>query len=74
MAVSRTRVFFANAEILTNICQGLVTNGVKVYVVALPTEPIEEKVSELNDIGRHTGGSAIGQVKNSWSHKFRLSR
>jgi len=42
------------------ISKGLVTNGAKVYVVALPTEPIEEKVSELNEIGRHAGGSAIG--------------
>ncbi|KAI4766914.1 NAD(P)-binding protein [Aureobasidium sp. EXF-3400] len=49
--------------ILTTICQGLVTNGAKVYVVALPSEPIEEKVSELNEIGRPTGGSAIGQAE-----------
>ncbi|KAI5252203.1 NAD(P)-binding protein [Aureobasidium subglaciale] len=40
--------------------QGLVTNGAKVYVVALSTEPIEEKVAELNDLGRTTGGSAYG--------------
>ncbi|KAI4740322.1 NAD(P)-binding protein [Aureobasidium sp. EXF-12298] len=46
------------------ISKGLVTNGAKVYVVALPSEPIEEKVSELNEIGRPTGGSAIGQAKN----------
>jgi hypothetical protein len=57
--------------ILTSICQGLVTNGAKVYVVALPSEPIEEKVSELNEIGRPTGGSAIGQSKISLM--FRLS-
>lgn len=49
---------------LTSICQGLVANGAKVYVVALLSEPIEEKVSELNEIGRLTGGSAIGQAKN----------
>jgi len=52
------------------ISKGLVTNGAKVYVVALPTEPIEEKVSELNEIGRHAGGSAIGQAKNSRSLMF----
>ncbi|THW42813.1 NAD(P)-binding protein [Aureobasidium pullulans] len=40
------------------ISKGLVANGVKVYVVALPTEPIKEKVAELNDIGRSVGGSA----------------
>ncbi|KAH0024432.1 NAD(P)-binding protein, partial [Aureobasidium melanogenum] len=42
------------------ICKGLVANGAKVYVVALPTEPIEEKVAELNQIGLYTGGSAYG--------------
>lgn len=62
------------APILTNICQGLVTNGAKVYVVALHTEPIEEKVSELNEIGRPTGGSAIGQAHNPWSFILQLSR
>ncbi|KAH0289111.1 NAD(P)-binding protein [Aureobasidium namibiae CBS 147.97] len=43
------------------ISKGFVTNGAKVYVVALPTEPIAEKVSELNEIGRPAGGSAIGK-------------
>lgn len=47
---------------LTSIYQGFVTNGAKVYVVALPTEPIAVKVSELNEIGRPAGGSAIGQA------------
>ncbi|KAH7007082.1 short chain dehydrogenase [Ilyonectria destructans] len=42
------------------ICKGLVTNGAKVYVIALPSEPIREKVEELNEIGKLTGGSAIG--------------
>jgi hypothetical protein len=37
-----------------------VSNGAKVYVVALPTEPIDEKVAELNEIGRASGGSAVG--------------
>jgi hypothetical protein len=40
--------------------QGLVTNGAKVYVVALPTDPIDESVKELNEIGKTTGGSAHG--------------
>ncbi|KAJ4424215.1 hypothetical protein N0V82_001081 [Gnomoniopsis sp. IMI 355080] len=42
------------------ISKGLVTNGAKVYIVALPTEPIDEKVAELNEIGRPTGGTAHG--------------
>ncbi|OIW24527.1 NAD(P)-binding protein [Coniochaeta ligniaria NRRL 30616] len=42
------------------ISKGLVANGAKVYVIALPTEPIDEKVAELNEIGRSTGGSAHG--------------
>ncbi|KAG9695021.1 NAD(P)-binding protein, partial [Aureobasidium melanogenum] len=42
------------------ICKGLIANGARVYVVALPTEPIEEKVAELHQIGLYTGGSAYG--------------
>ncbi|BDD57665.1 hypothetical protein MPDQ_007243 [Monascus purpureus] len=42
------------------ISKGLVTNGAKVYVVALPCDPIAETVSQLNDLGRETGGSAEG--------------
>ncbi|KAI1214215.1 short chain dehydrogenase [Annulohypoxylon truncatum] len=42
------------------ICKGLVTNGAKVYVVALPAEPIDERVAELNEIGKSSGGSAVG--------------
>ncbi|KAM0690480.1 hypothetical protein Q7P36_009247 [Cladosporium allicinum] len=36
------------------ISKGLVANGAKVYVVALPSEPIDEKVAELNELGRST--------------------
>ncbi|KAL1858809.1 hypothetical protein Daus18300_009807 [Diaporthe australafricana] len=42
------------------ISKGLVANGAKVYVVALPTEPIDERVSELCKIGQSSGGSALG--------------
>lgn len=35
-------------------------NGAKVYVIALPSEPIDEKVSELNELGKDSGGSAVG--------------
>lgn len=35
-------------------------NGAKVYVVALPSEPIDAKVAELNELGRSSGGSAYG--------------
>ena len=31
-------------------------------MVALPTEPIDEKVAELNGLGRATGGSAVGYL------------
>lgn len=44
----------------TKCMQGLVVNGAKVYLVALPTEPIEDRVTELCDLGRTSGGSAIG--------------
>ncbi|KAK1623799.1 putative short-chain dehydrogenase [Colletotrichum phormii] len=46
------------------ICKGLVTNGAKVYVVALPSDPIEEAVEELNELGKASGGSAIGMPCN----------
>ncbi|CAK7206104.1 hypothetical protein SEUCBS139899_008887 [Sporothrix eucalyptigena] len=50
------------------ICKGLVKNGAKVYVVALPSEPIDECVAELNTPAKSTKapgddsdvGSAVG--------------
>jgi len=42
------------------IAQGLVTNGAKVYVTALPADDIENAVSELNTAGSNSGGHAIG--------------
>jgi hypothetical protein len=49
-----------HSSTLTRVWQGLVTNGAKVYIVALPSEPIDEKVAELNELGLSTGGSAYG--------------
>ncbi|KAH7230257.1 hypothetical protein B0J15DRAFT_410931 [Fusarium solani] len=43
------------------ISKGLVVNGARVYVVALPSEPIQEKVAELNELGQSSGGVAFGQ-------------
>lgn len=40
--------------------QGLVANGVKVYVTALPTDDIDGAVAELQDLGKAAGGQAIG--------------
>ncbi|SPO00374.1 uncharacterized protein DNG_03219 [Cephalotrichum gorgonifer] len=42
------------------IASGLVMNGAKVYLVALPSEPIDKKVTELNELGKESGGSAHG--------------
>lgn len=42
--------------------QGLVSNGAKVYVVALPSDPIDEVVKELNQLGSEAGGGAFGYV------------
>ncbi|KAL4819548.1 NAD(P)-binding protein [Aspergillus spinulosporus] len=43
------------------VAKGLVTNGARVYIVALPTDPIDETVSELNLLGSATSnGSAQG--------------
>jgi hypothetical protein len=47
---------------LTVLVQGLVFNGSKVYVTALPTDDIDRCIAELNDIGKTTGGEAIGCV------------
>ncbi|GKT97536.1 glutamyl-tRNA amidotransferase subunit [Colletotrichum tofieldiae] len=40
------------------ICKGLVVNGAKVYLVALPSEPIDDKVAELCELGNTTGGGS----------------
>ncbi|KIX99448.1 uncharacterized protein Z520_05024 [Fonsecaea multimorphosa CBS 102226] len=42
------------------IAKGLVSNGAKVYVTALPTDDIEAVVAELNKIGTPSGGQAVG--------------
>jgi NADPH:quinone reductase-like Zn-dependent oxidoreductase len=42
------------------IAQGLVSNGVKVYVTGLASDDIEKSVADLNDIGKESGGEAIG--------------
>ncbi|KAI9038068.1 uncharacterized protein KD926_011306 [Aspergillus affinis] len=42
------------------IAKGLVVNGAKVYLVALPSEPIEQKVAELIELAKEAGGSAHG--------------
>ncbi|OJD35042.1 nad-binding oxidoreductase with nad-binding rossmann-fold domain [Diplodia corticola] len=40
--------------------QGLVTNGARVIITALPTDPIDAAVHELNDLGSPSGGTAEG--------------
>ncbi|KAJ5192000.1 uncharacterized protein N7498_010985 [Penicillium cinerascens] len=44
------------------ISRGLVANGAKVYLVALPSDPIAETIQDLNHLGRDTGGSAEGYL------------
>jgi hypothetical protein len=34
--------------------------GAKVYITALASDPIEQKVKELNVLGKESGGFAIG--------------
>ena len=46
-----------------NVLQGLVTNGARVYLLALPSDPIAEIVQDLNLLGRDTGGSAEGYLR-----------
>ncbi|KAL4949085.1 hypothetical protein BDW69DRAFT_203091 [Aspergillus filifer] len=44
------------------IAKGLVTNGCKVYIIALPSDPIDTVVNDLNALASATGngGSATG--------------
>jgi hypothetical protein len=45
---------------ILKLTQGLVANGAKVYVTALPTDDIDGAVAELQELGKDTGGQAIG--------------
>lgn len=36
------------------------TNGVKVYVCGLESDPIGEVEKHLNELGKSSGGSAVG--------------
>lgn len=42
------------------IAKGLVNNGARVIITALPTDPIDSAVSELNALGGPSGGTAEG--------------
>ncbi|KEF54701.1 uncharacterized protein A1O9_09143 [Exophiala aquamarina CBS 119918] len=42
------------------IAKGLVANGAKVYVTALPTDDIDGAVAELQELGKAAGGQARG--------------
>ncbi|GME26089.1 NAD-binding oxidoreductase with NAD-binding rossmann-fold domain [Neofusicoccum parvum] len=42
------------------IAKGLVTNGARVLITALPTDPIDAAVAELNALGSPSGGTAEG--------------
>lgn len=53
---------FSAGNTADSLDQGLVSNGAKVYVVALPSDPIDEVVKDLNQLGSETGGSAFGHV------------
>ncbi|KAJ5382028.1 uncharacterized protein N7496_004456 [Penicillium cataractarum] len=44
------------------ISKGLVQNGAKVYIAALPSDPIADVVTELNHMGRDAGGTAEGFI------------
>ena len=45
--------------------QGLVANGAKVYITALPEDDMAGAVTELNDLGSGSGGKAFGSVYQS---------
>ncbi|KAJ4252435.1 hypothetical protein NW762_011036 [Fusarium torreyae] len=50
------------------ICRGLIANGAKVYVVALASDPIDEVVKKLNEIGNQYGGTAFGYSSYDYQH------
>ncbi|PWI71874.1 hypothetical protein PCL_11968 [Purpureocillium lilacinum] len=41
------------------ISKGLVVNGAKVYVIALPSEQTHDAITKLNELGQVAGGSAV---------------
>ncbi|KAH8819923.1 putative short-chain dehydrogenase [Xylogone sp. PMI_703] len=41
------------------IAKGLISNGAKVYIFALPSDPLSEVEKSLNELGASSGGSAI---------------
>ncbi|KAL2424482.1 hypothetical protein ABEF95_010943 [Exophiala dermatitidis] len=45
---------------VANLFGGLVANGAKVYVTALPTDDVQGAVAELNGLGKPAGGTAVG--------------
>jgi short-subunit dehydrogenase involved in D-alanine esterification of teichoic acids len=47
---------FVSSELIE---KGLVSNGAKVYVCGLETDPIKEVEAELNDLGKVSGGTAL---------------
>ncbi|KAH7062145.1 short chain dehydrogenase [Macrophomina phaseolina] len=46
------------------IAKGLVTNGARVIITALPSDPIDAAVAELSALGSASGGTAEGQNTN----------
>jgi hypothetical protein len=53
--------------------QGLVANGAKVYVCGLESDPISQVSSTLNELGKSSGGSAIGYA-NTCPVRWTLSQ
>ncbi|EMR63886.1 putative phenylacetate 2-hydroxylase protein [Eutypa lata UCREL1] len=62
LAEQRTKEHYKEGprKATTYVNTGLVSNGAKVYLVALPADPIDERVAELRELGRHSGGQAVG--------------
>jgi hypothetical protein len=46
--------------VLTKYLQGLVANGVKTYITALPEKELDDAVNELETIASNSGGQVIG--------------
>jgi hypothetical protein len=40
--------------------EGLVANGAKVYITALPEKDLDDAVKELSMLGQQSGGEVVG--------------
>ena len=50
----------STTSVILTWLQGLVSNGAKVYITALPEQDLEDAIKELSTTGQNSGGEVIG--------------